>query len=172
MAFYIRKISPAKWPQKGERISAEEIRADAVTGDLRTTEDTISLWRINSMEELNQAILALASGADRAVTYNVLAIPEEGLKKYGLILEASRGNTPAEVLADTHRDIVNVTYGSLGKLAQLIMETINADALYTVTKKKVKLLLAEAYRDGTINREKLKEGMRAELEKEIGKEAG
>lgn len=170
MAFYIRKISPAKWPQKGEATAICDIRADAITGDIRTTGDTISLWRIDTLEELNQAVLALASGGDKVVTYNVLTIPEETLLKYGFTLAKTDGNTPVEGLVKTHRDVVGVNYGSLGKFAQLIIETINADKLCTVTKKQVKSLIIKAYKNGEINWEKLKERMREEIEEALKKE--
>ena len=172
MAFYIRKISPAKWPQKGEATAVCDVRADAVTGDIRTTEDTISLWRIDTLEELDQAVLALASGGDKAVTYNVLTIPEETLLKYGFTLAETDGNTPVDGLAKTHRDVVGVNYGSLGKFTQLIMEAINADKLCTITKKQVKSLIVKAYKNGDINRDKLKERMREEIEEELKKEIG
>ena len=172
MAFYIRKISPVKWPQKGVDTAVEDIRADAITGDIRTTEDTISLWRIDSLEELDQAVLALASGGDKAVTYNVLTIPEENLQKYGFTLKETDGNTPVESLVQTHRDVVGVNYGSLGRFAQLIMDSINADEFCTITKKQVKALILKAYKNGEINRDKLKERMREEIDKELEKEAG
>ena len=169
MAFYIRKISPAKWPQKGENTAVDNVRADAITGDIRTTQDTISLWRTDTEEELPQAVLALASGGDQMVTQNVLLIPEEMLLKYGFILDETDGNTPVDSLVKTHRDIINVNYGSLGKFAQLTMEAINADAIRTVTKKEVKKLIVNAYKNGEINRDRLKDRMWQEIEKELEK---
>ncbi len=169
MAFYIRKISPAKWPQKGENIAVDHVRADAITGDIRTTQDTISLWRTDTEEELPQAVLALASGGDQMVTQNVLLIPEEMLLKYGFALDETDGNTPVDSLVKTHRDIINVNYASLGKIAQLTMEAINADAIRTVTKKEVKKLIVNAYKNGEINRDRLKDRMRQEIEKELSK---
>lgn len=164
MAYYIRKISPAKWPQKGKSVKVGEVRADAITGDIRTSEDTISLWRIEDIDELEQAVLALASAGDKAVTYNVLSIPEEMMEKYNLELKETDGNTPVRELAKTHRDVVNVTYAGLGRFAQVIMEALEADKLHTITKKQVKNLIVTAYKAGKIDKDKLKDRMREEIE--------
>lgn len=172
MAFYVRKISPGKWPRKGEGGSVAAIRADAITGDLRTTGDTISLWRIESPADLNQAVLALATGNDKAATHNVLLISEESLQKCGFILAEHEGNTPLEAMVKEHRDIVNVNYDSLGKLAQLIIEAINAGKMYTITRKPLLGMIVDAYKNGEINRDKLKEEMLKEIERELEKETG
>lgn len=171
MGFYIRKISPAKWPQKGKRVDVDCVRADAITSDIRTTEDTISVWKIDAIEDLNQAVLALASGGDKAVTYNVLSIPEESMQRYGFELKETDGNTPVEELKGTHRDVINVTYAGLGKFAQMIMDSVDAEQMHTITKKTVKRLIVDAYKDGKIDKDKLKDRMREEIEEALRKEA-
>lgn len=164
MAFYVRKISPAKWPQKGQDLPLEQYRADAITGDIRTTEDTISLWMIEHLEELESAVLALASGVDKMITYNVLVIPEEKITEYGFKLAETEGDMPVDMLIHAHRDIMGVTYEGLGLFARLITDSINSDGLRTITRKRVKSLILEAYKDGRINRSKLKERMLKEIE--------
>lgn len=45
--FLARMISRSKWEPKS-RMHAEEISADAVTGDLRTQDNSLSFWRCPS----------------------------------------------------------------------------------------------------------------------------
>jgi len=169
LAYYVRKISPAKWPQKGQNLCVEQYRADAITGDLRTTEDTLSLWMIDNLDELENAVLALASGNDKIVTHNVLAIPEEKIEEYGFKLIETKGDTPVDILAHNHRDISEITYKDLGLFAELIADSINSNGLHTVTRKRVKLLIINAFKDGKINKNKLKERMLNEIEAELSK---
>ena len=45
--FLARKITHAKWKRQDllPHLTSDEISADAVTADLRTSEDSLSLWR-------------------------------------------------------------------------------------------------------------------------------
>lgn len=121
------------------------------------------------LDELKNAVLALASGNDRIVTHNVLVIPEEKLHRYGFKLIESEGDTPADLLAHNHRDISELTYKALGLFAELITDSINSNGIYTITRKHVKSLLINAYKDGKINQNKLKERMLNEIESELTK---
>ena len=48
--FLIRKIARAKWESKDD-LSKEEIPADAVTVDLRTSDNVLSFWNANRILE-------------------------------------------------------------------------------------------------------------------------
>ena len=53
MAYYVRKIARAKWSvlNDGTEEIIENYRADAIANDMRTTNDTLSFWRVDSLSE-------------------------------------------------------------------------------------------------------------------------
>ena len=66
MPFLARKINRVKCdPQPG--IAPDEIPSDAVTADLRTTGNALSLWRCAEADEtsLRRVVLAFAAGFDK-----------------------------------------------------------------------------------------------------------
>lgn len=53
MAYYVRKIARAKWAlleQDAENI-IENYKADTIANDMKTQGNTLSLWRVESMDK-------------------------------------------------------------------------------------------------------------------------
>jgi hypothetical protein len=150
MSYLVRKIAPAKWSNTK---SLEALSADALTADLRTTNNTLSLWEIGSEDELSNAVLALAisKNAKKIEKMDLVLIPKEIILTKQFSIRASPGNTFAERLSDTHREVVGLKYPSLGLFAQIIIDLISKDALTTITKAGVENIVKAAYNDKTIN---------------------
>jgi hypothetical protein len=104
--FLARKISRAKW-QSGA-FADDEIAADAITVDLRTTSNTLSFWTCATPNEaeLNQVVLALATTAERLDKFDVAWISEQSVNDAGLATKNTEGKTPVENLRKRHADIV------------------------------------------------------------------
>jgi hypothetical protein len=99
----VRKVNKAKW------INADNVKeppsADAITGCLRTTNNTLSVWRINNETELEDAVLAIVSGQERLDTIDVIVLDDEHFIKCKISTEETEGRTPVEDLKSTHRDL-------------------------------------------------------------------
>lgn len=68
--YLARKIARAKWTSNGNssnRVTAAGIAADAVTGDLRTQDNTLSFWTCPSGtdDDVEEAALAIAATWER-----------------------------------------------------------------------------------------------------------
>lgn len=61
MSYYIRKISRAKWPEDVSEAEVKDVRADAITGCLRTTSDELSLWKVEKIGNPEEDALFLTS---------------------------------------------------------------------------------------------------------------
>lgn len=163
MTNLVRKISRAKWKNA---VDGGEIGADAITSCLRTSKNTLSTWRISEEKELPEAVLAIVSGLERIDTIDVVWLDRSSLEKYGLGCENTpeSGITPIDELKDRHIDITNLTYNSLGIVANEVVCGIRDNRYKRVSAKDIKKMLKAAIDIGRLQEERLKDGVRKELQ--------
>lgn len=168
MKYVARKISPAKWRSKAD-METEDISADAVTGCLRTSRNTLSVWQCTLDEaDVAEVILALGSEMERLDTINVVLIEKSSLEEEGLALEATLGKTPVEDLRSRHMDIVNLNMTKLCFLAREIAPKVrNNSDCYRFKATRVRQLIVEAIQNGRLELDSLKEKVRVEVEKRL-----
>jgi hypothetical protein len=164
MSYLVRKIAPAKW---SDTSSLEALSADALTADLRTRDNTLSLWEIDSEDELDDAVLALAisKNATKIEKMDLVVIPKETILAKELSIRASPGDTFAEELSNIHREIVDLKYSSLGIFAQIIIDLLSKNAPTTITKIKVENIVKVAYKNNTIDISCLPEDMQRRIKR-------
>ncbi len=153
MSYYVRKIARAKWPETACDINS--LPADAIS-DLRTTGNTLSVWRIDSLSDLDKAALALAasSKSDKIETISLIWIDEEEILHNSFATENSEGDTIVEDLSSLHRDFVGLTYASLGSLSSLIIKSLELNQYQRYTKAKIKSALLDAFKNSRIPKER------------------
>lgn len=155
MSYLVRKISRGKWPN--EEIDKDLLEGDTIS-DLRTTKNTLSLWKVDSEEELESAVLALSasSKSESIEAIDIVWIPESVLMEASMtISDAVPGDTVINDLSMTHRDLTCVTYKSLGDLAEIITHEIVSNRHHKkITLGKVRKALAKAYKEKRIAEEK------------------
>ena len=131
MKYYVRKITLSKYP-KPPATSYEilSLRADAVA-DIRTFNDGLSIWEIesNSEESINEAVLALVTSSkqEKFDKIDVVVFSEDDITSKGLSFESNDGDTAVYDLRNTHQNIVGLTYESLSSVLEIISDiTIKA----------------------------------------------
>jgi len=162
MCLLVRKISRAKWESAAK---GAEISADAITGCLRTSDNNLSVWRIEDDSAVEDAILAIVSNSQHPDTIYVALLHEREVLASGFQLDAKLGATPVERLRDTHCDICGLTYGSLGLIAGLIVNSIQQNEVKRFNRKSILDLLKNAIDAGDVQMEELQERMKLELKK-------
>ncbi len=162
MPLLIRKINKAKWYQIDIE-NDDDVSADAITNCLKTTKNTLSVWRIESEDDLDQAVLALVANQDHLDTIDVVILEESSLINYKLNIVASPGDTPVESLIDAHRDIANLTFTNLGLVKNHIVERIRKQKLKRYTIGSLKKLLESAIANGLLAKEDLKDSVQKKL---------
>ncbi|MFF2457641.1 hypothetical protein [Peribacillus simplex] len=165
MSFLVRKINKAKWPKENfSEFDIRNLRADALTSCLRTSKDTLSTWEIQSMEDLSEAILALVSTFERLDKIDVVIIERNEISNSGFEIEDTPGDTPIDELKNTHKDIVGLTYKTMGEFSQLLLDTMGVEGrMERYTVKKVEKLLKSAIDSGILDLNSLKESLRKSL---------
>ncbi len=169
--FLARKITRAKWNPKNE-LSAGEISADAVTGDLRTQENSLSFWQcgLGETAEVEEAALAIAAAGDRVDRLDLVWIAYDELLADGQSLRNTEGRTPVTDLVSRHVDVCGLDYVRLGKVACRVVTAIEENRYCQLTKARVTKLLALAVRTRRIDLDDLGSKIQREARKSL--EAG
>ena len=149
--FAIRKITRAKW--QSEQLSANKIPADAVTADLRTQQNSLSLWQCpaDTDDDIGDAVLAIAAGRDRIDRIDVVWLDVEDLETDGQTLIHSKGRTPVTDMIDMHIDASRLDYILLGKIADRVANAIESGRYRRFTRARVRKLIATARERGRIS---------------------
>lgn len=132
MGYYIRMIGYGKWSSAYEeknKVPEKVTNADVITSELRTKENTLSLWKIDDvtdLEKINEICLSLALERDSLTRLDIMIIEEEWLNKH--ITTAEIKHTPEGAksfinnLDEKHYDLTNMTYDSLGEISECMFE--------------------------------------------------
>ena len=161
-----RKISRAKWPNENtaeSEFSASQVRADAITADLRTRYDTLSFWKCQDADGLGDMVLAVAAGYDRLQPVDLVWLKYDALPD-GLQLRDTEGDTKVADLVDSHVDACHLDYKMLGKIAHRIARAVNdLEQYHRYTRAEVRVLLLTAIENGRLDRTQLKDKLRKKL---------
>lgn len=164
MSLLVRKIERAKWIQN-DIVNGAPVSADAITNCAKTTGNALSTWRVTDASALDDAVLAMSSRFDHLDSIDVVALEETTLAAAGLNIVSTLGVTPIESLVCTHRDIVELTYASLGTVANLIVQEFKADRVHRFTKGRLRELLMKAINGGVLRADDLKQSVRSEVDR-------
>lgn len=153
MAIWVRKIAYNKWPSK--RCAIEDINGDAVT-DLKTNKNTLSLWKIDSLNDMDSAILAIAASSQSSAIETVVVVWFRDCDLQNninavVIDDQNPGDTIVPDLANTHIDLCNITYKTLGELSAFVIDEILSEHYIRYPRSKVKDLIRDAYNKNRIS---------------------
>lgn len=169
MTYLVRKITRTKW-EPTEALAADEIPADAVTVDLRTTSNTLSFWMLDMPSndaEIRSIVLALVTGAERIDRMDVTWIARDTLDAQNISLAPSDGRTPVESLRSKHVDATKIDLIRLCGVATQIAEALRLSQYRRYTKKELVQIIVEAIRDKRVSIDDLAPKVREEVEKKL-----
>lgn len=177
MAYYVRKIARAKWNLKiiGSENVIQNYRADAIANDMRTTNDTLSFWRTDSLEpeDVNPIIVINSLLGDSITKIDLLCIPEEMISEFDL--EQVDGNTILYSFKDRHYNVVELTVKKLEDFASDIVLTLlsmseqNSEYIKRIKANDQLFLIDKYIASGQIKYEDLKERQKTDFKKYLEK---
>lgn len=160
----IRKVSLAKW--KGcLTTDGDYISADAVTACLRTTGNSLSVWKADSENEMKCALLALVASLQRLDAIEYVILNEEDLAVGNLGVMKTEADNPAIPPKELHHDIVNLDHNALKTVAKLIKKEVSDNKFARLSRSAAKEILSEALRMNLIVKDKLSEQLLKAIEK-------
>ncbi|MBN1970225.1 MAG: hypothetical protein JW870_12725 [Candidatus Delongbacteria bacterium] len=158
MALLVRMINRNKWPQNGDD-EVFEIPSDAITNCLKSTRNTLSVWKIEMEDDLDEAVLALVANFQHLESIDVIVLDGEDLVKANVKCEKTKGITPVKDLEDTHFDLCDLNYFSVGLVAEHIAKRIKCDKIKRYNQGALKRILKAAIAANRLKLEDLTESV-------------
>ncbi len=168
--YYVRKLSKPSSLYKLKTLdNVKNLSADFLGQDLRTIDNTLSVWRSETLEagDLNQAINAALLASSQVNTSQFLVIDSEALDDVGIRTDDSQpGKTAYVGLEQLHTNLFDLTYEKIGQLIQIYCDICN-DTQRTpkIEKTKFKEIIVEASNQGKLNITVLQDHMQKEMQK-------
>jgi hypothetical protein len=97
MSLFIRKIDKGRWLQKDIPLD-EDVPADAITKDMKTDRNTLSVWEVSGADNIDEAVLAIVSGGQHLDTIDVVPMNTEHLEENQVDYIGTEGRTPVKDL--------------------------------------------------------------------------
>ena len=153
--FLARKIARAKW---NPTVGLPQVRADAITTDLRTEHDQLSFWQCDpgpadhenaplSGNPVSDIAIAIASPNPSLGKFDIIWFPVEDFENDDQSWVYAKAETPIEDLNGLHVHARELNYLRLGNLAQRIIDAIDQKRFERFDPDKVVNLLSDAIKD-------------------------
>lgn len=163
MSILVRRINRAKWDQVD--ILNDDSSADAITLCLKTTNNDLSTWLVDSEDDIDTAVLALITGTrqDNLSTIHIVYFDESLISAKKLNLNDTPGDTLISSFKDKHRDISGLTYSSLGNVKDIVLDCLRNDRFKTITRANLKKMLTSSIEKGLLEKSNLSDDIQGIL---------
>lgn len=143
--------SLARWDGSTIVHRPDATTAGDVISDLRTQNNTLSVWRADSQEDINDAIVAMSLNRTDVSKIIALLLDEAELSVMQIgFSDTQPGKAPGaiESIKQKHRDLVEIDYKRLGILSDYMLRIVHDKTKRVeLTKPELKKLL-EQYKEG------------------------
>ena len=162
MAYLVRKlIKRDKLSGLEDNGDIGDILADIPTTEFRTTNGTLSTWKIESIEDLDKAVLAIAVSSTEISKMDFIVIDTEMIKKHDLSYDYTYAgiDIPVPDLQNFHCDIMGITMNKLTNCACLYKEILDNEPdegkyIVRYTAGEIRDLLRDAIKNNRVDRAK------------------
>ncbi len=137
------------------------MEADTVQAELRTDNNKLSVWKIESEEDLNDVFVALGSSCANVCTIGAVIVDDTVF--HDMAFEDEEGTTPTVGINKKHKNIVDLNYVSLGDFAELVLHGLKNNGYIKRTRGQMKSLLADAYINSRLVVDELDPHLKSEL---------
>jgi hypothetical protein len=152
--FLLRKIRKNRWDTDDQCwLDSGELQADCL-GDIQTQHNKLSVYRISDdKSNLNRVAAALTATCDNISNFDYLLFNEDLLQTIEVKSEKTEGTTSDELVNSWHIDLVEISLAKLVKLANIASK---GGERGRIPKPNTTQYLVESFKNGYINREKVK----------------
>lgn len=167
MSFLVRKIMRSSNVISISECTKEEllnISSDVTTNEFRTSDSKLSVWAIDSLDDLDKAALAISMGGQRIEDIKMIAIDDSKLTNQ-FELEKTPGETAATSLIGMHRDLCKITHSSLTILLNIYKEAIDDCLCFRYKTNELKELVKSALDNNQIDIKAANETLANQLKK-------
>ena len=171
MAYYVRKIARAKWSllDPNSKDIIENYRADTIANDLKTTGNTLSFWKSESLDEdvVEPIVLINSLMGDNIKTIDLLFVPDTMMSSYEL--NPVDGDTVLEDYRKLHYNLIRLSVGRLlGSADDVVLKMLSSAEKHPELVRRLKereqlIMICKWIDDGKLNFEKLKAGQKNDV---------
>ena len=168
MAYLVRKLLKRENIDligKAER--AEDMFADAATSEFRTKGGTLSMWKIDSVDTLDEAVLAIVVTLTKVESMDFIVINTDYLDEENLEYKQTYAGIEIAVadLQNTHFDVVDITIPKLINCTCVYRKVFDEDKeegnyIVRYAEHEIKDLLSKANQEGRLDFGKLNNGIK------------
>lgn len=141
--------------------------AGDVISDLRTQSNTLSVWRADSEEDINDALVALSLNRTDVSKVIALLLDEKELEAMQITFsDKLPGKAPGAIdaIKEKHRDLLEIDYKRLGVLSDYMMRIVHdKKKRVEISKPNLKKLLEQYRNKKRIKVEEMNEELRSKL---------
>lgn len=130
--YYFRKLAKPSNLQKLQTIDKiSDVEADLIKDEFRTTKNELSFWKcesLDSQEDIENTFKAIILSGNKFEVLQIIVCDEVILKKYGLEMKDSEGDTKYIGFKNTHSDMIKLNYKSIADVLAMYKEVaLNTD---------------------------------------------
>lgn len=173
MAFYVRKINNLdnlKTIQESADVSLLE--ADILKAEFATNGGTLSTWKIEDINEIDEAVLATSICFKQLSDMYFLLIDESLFSSNHVeIKQEDSGHYLCDTLENRHYNIKNLTVGNIKNSILLIKSAIqkedidNPSLIFLKTESEIREIITEAYKIKKVSKKDIQEQLYNNLKK-------
>ena len=169
MPYFLRAINRENWPEPEENATVYDLDADALN-DLKTQENTMSVWYAETEDDLHTAIVAYLASMDKWVELEAvefIAINTKDIDEVGIKYNAVPNFTYISDYKELHRDLVGLKYDSIEKIADIVIKSINEGNDYIIDKGQIREMFLEVVKAGKLHSDDVEKSRHNKLKKLI-----
>lgn len=172
--YYVRKLSkPSNLFKIKQESECANVPADFIGQELRTCDNTLSVWRCNSLddEETNKAIKAAIFASSKIAATQFIILDSEMLKEAQIKICDNEGKTAYKGLNYLHTDLCDLNYEKIGTLLTLYHKTSElVNRTPKIEKRDFQKIVMEAYENGCIDGNSIDSHLQSDIQRLLDKE--
>ena len=172
MAYLVRKLNKRDNIELiGQCKNIDALYADAPTGEFKTKNGTLSTWYIETLDNIDEAVLAMIVTSTQITRMDFVVIDTKFLDENSLVYKQTYAGEDIAIpdLQNTHYDIIGITIHKLLNCAQVfksVYELDDDEGRYIVryVEGDIKELLNKAYKENRVIVSRLNKGIKKGLD--------
>lgn len=162
MALMVRMVNKAKWD-----MNYNPANADAITLCLKTKNNTLSFWVVESAEKVEDGVLAIASANQNLDAIDIVVVESQEFEARNIKIIETVGRTACEDLAKSHRDLAELNVRHLEGVSEVIASKIKDNKVVRYNMSALRKLIEDAICEKRINLDLLHDGIKRKLSVQV-----
>lgn len=168
--YYVRKMSNNPNYEKVKSTpDIGDMAADILKQELGTTNNTLSFWKCDSLDQNKDALKAILLSTTSIKTSQFYFLSDEIIEKYNLTMDdTEEGKTGYRGYEKLHVNMIDLNYSKIGRVLQMLYEVFNHPELtLKLHKAEIKKYIQEVAGDGLLNTDEIDDKLKHEIQKFI-----